>query len=61
MTWTSIKIAGATKKWWNIEKVGIIVEDKTLGSVDVELFISLSIASNAYYILSCYCIKLEIL
>lgn len=27
MTWTSIKIAGATKKWWNIEKVGIIVED----------------------------------
>lgn len=61
MTWTSIKIAEATEKWWNaIEKTRVLVEDKTLGSIGVKLFTSLSIASKVYYILSCYCIKLEI-
>lgn len=62
VTWTPIKIASATEKWWNcIEKARVLVEDKTLGSIGIKLFISLSIASKEYYLLSCYYIKLEIL
>ena len=62
VTWTPIKITGATKKLWNyIEKARILVEDKTLGSIGIKLSISLSITSKTYYILSCYHIKLEIL
>lgn len=44
-----------------VGKARVLVKDKTLGSIGLKLFISLSIASKAYYILSCYCIKLEIL
>lgn len=62
MTWTSIEIADTTEKWWNsIGNTRAVVEDKTLGSIGMKLFISLSVASKVYYILSCYRIKLEIL